>query len=165
MCSEAPRAGRGKHSEETAACRKGHCPWTQGHLLGPCWTPCSQGRSRPAACPPTMVSGGRRWHRQGPWCWSTHSALAGSGAGALAGFPGRKELSVCGQAANKVMVWGRERERERGLDQPQPLGSSDCPHCTLEQSSLAPSRAMKSDHPLTSRSPTTKVTGSSTSAG
>jgi hypothetical protein len=43
--------------------------------------------------------------------------LAGNGAGVLADFPGRKELSVCGRTASKVVVWGgvgeRERERER----------------------------------------------------
>lgn len=41
---------------------------------------------------------------QGLWHWSIHSALAESGAGVLAGFPGHKELSVCGQAASKVVM-------------------------------------------------------------
>lgn len=41
---------------------------------------------------------------QGLWSWSIHSALAESGAGVLAGFPDRKELSVCGRAASKVVM-------------------------------------------------------------
>ena len=52
----------------------------------------------------TRAFDGRRWHRRGPWHCSTHSVLAESGAGVLAGFPGRKELSVCGRAASKVVA-------------------------------------------------------------
>lgn len=70
-----------------------------------------------ARCPLTGTFGDRRWYRQGPQHWSTRSALAGSGAGVLAGFPSRKELSVCRQAASKVVVlWGGERESEGGRE-------------------------------------------------
>lgn len=116
--------------------QEGMVPWTQSSLWAPgsLLTPnlpvrssaslpdtCSPGHARAcsypmplqAGCPPTRAFEGRRWHRRGPWHWSTDSALAGSGAGVLAGFPGRKELSVCGQAASKVVVWGGEKERER----------------------------------------------------
>lgn len=76
-----------------------------------------------AKSPPTRVSDGRRWHRQSLPQQSTHNALAGSGAGALAGFPGRRELSVCGREASKVVCtcggwWvGSREEKKRGETQ------------------------------------------------
>lgn len=91
--------------------------------LGPCspppfapllasQTPCCPGQvqagSHPwplqARCPLTGAFDGRRWHMQGLWHWRIRSALAESGAGVLAGFPGHKELSVCGRAASKVVM-------------------------------------------------------------
>lgn len=70
-----------------------------------------------AGSPHTRVFDGRRWHRQSLPQQSTHNALAGSGAGALAGFPGRRELSVCGREASKVVCtcgeWGGGREEKK----------------------------------------------------
>lgn len=112
-----------------------------------------------AGCPLTRAFDGRRWHRQGLWHWNIHSVLAESGAGVLAGFPGRKELSVCGQAASKVVMQGGERGKERGrrgrgLDKSLPLASRDCSHCTLGWPQM-PRVAAEGDQTLTSRSPTT----------
>lgn len=82
-------------------CFSARLPDTLLSMAGPGWLhPCSL----KTGCSLTRAFDGRRWHRQGLWCWSIHSALAESGADVLARFPGHKELSVCGRAASKVVM-------------------------------------------------------------
>lgn len=155
--------------------------WALGHCLSPLGLcprlvsqiPCFQAWSRlavtsplQARSPPTRVFDGRRWHRQSPGQWSTHSALAGSGAGALAGFPGRRELSVYGREASKVVcTWGggkqrgEKEKRDTGLDKQHIVGHQ-------RRSTLNTSRvAMKGGHPTPSHTKlATKVTDSPTNA-
>lgn len=86
-------------AEQNGSCQK-KCPSAAGGALLPWSMSCQPGTrlqgTRRLGLPRFQARAfdGRRWHRQGPWHWSIHSALAESGAGVLAGFPGHKELSV-----------------------------------------------------------------------